>query len=110
MNATTDTDTATAICASCYGRKAGHGHFGAYCKPCAELPYGQAASLEPETHAQRVILRAITERPGMNVQQLVGAVGFSMNATQAACADLVHLELIARETPPMGLSRYYLPA
>lgn len=31
------------LCDACQKRPLGHGHFGRYCEPCAELPYGQAA-------------------------------------------------------------------
>jgi hypothetical protein len=30
-------------CDSCGKRPAGHGHFGLYCAPCSELPYGVSA-------------------------------------------------------------------
>ncbi len=32
------------LCSSCNLRPAGHGHFGLYCAPCAEQPYGPAVS------------------------------------------------------------------
>lgn len=34
------------MCESCGVRQAGHGHFGAYCELCAELPYGVSAPVE----------------------------------------------------------------
>jgi hypothetical protein len=33
-------------CTECGQRPGGHGHFGFYCAPCAELPYGHAADSE----------------------------------------------------------------
>lgn len=31
------------LCDSCHRRVGGHGHFGLYCLPCSELPYGVVA-------------------------------------------------------------------
>lgn len=33
------------LCIECNARPAGDGHFGAYCTPCAEMPFGTAAAL-----------------------------------------------------------------
>lgn len=50
MTNTTGTTTGTAElwCLACLGRRNGHGHFGWYCEPCAELPQGRAADLAGE--------------------------------------------------------------
>lgn len=39
---------AAELCNECHARPAGHGHFGWYCAPCAQLPLGHAAPLDAE--------------------------------------------------------------
>lgn len=43
------TAAALELCDSCKARPAGHGHFGLYCAPCADLPYGEAAPADAAT-------------------------------------------------------------
>lgn len=32
-----------ALCDACQRRPRGHGHWGMFCEPCSQLPYGQVA-------------------------------------------------------------------